>query len=236
MRKIVRTMTAAFIPLPLLRSGLGRHHHRRCRPDRRARMRPTASSTGRASKRPWTNQRRQAACSARSWLSSSGTMSRTQTRCFGRQQVRCRRDEVRRRTLQFGRHNSGVGSLRRKWHPVRHADGDQPDGHRARPLERVSCLRTGRPAGHRRREIHPRENTRTRKSRSSTTSRPPAKASQTRCRRHSAQGAERRSCRSRSIPAKRIFGARRQDQTIGRRHPLLRRIAYRSGIDRSADA
>ena len=50
--------------------------------------------------------------------------------------------EVRRRTLQFRRHNTGVGSLCRKRHPLRDADSDQPTGDRARPLECVPGLRT----------------------------------------------------------------------------------------------
>ena len=72
---------------------------------------------------------------------------RSQAGRLGRQQIRRRRRQIRHRPLQFGRHDPGLGSLCRQRRAVHHALGDQPEGHRPRPVGRLPHLRPRRPAG-----------------------------------------------------------------------------------------
>ena len=114
---------------------------------------------------------------------------RSQGRRLGRQQVRRRRREIRRRPLQFRRHHAGLRGLPGERHPRDHARRDQSAGHRARHVEHLPHLRPRRPAGRGRRRLHSSRTSRARRSPSSTTRPPTARASPTRPRRRSTRAA-----------------------------------------------
>ena len=104
---------------------------------------------------------------------------RSQAGRLGRQQIRRRRRQIRRRPLQLRRDDPGFRSLRRQRRPVHHALGDQPEGHRPRAVGRFPHLRPRRPAGQAVGRTRARRSSRTRRSPSSMTRPPTARASPT---------------------------------------------------------
>ena len=111
-----------------------------------------------------------------------------QARSVGRE-VRRHEAAVRRRALLLVVVDPGVGGLCRGRRAADHAGLDQPDVHRAQPLEHVPRLRPRRPAGRGRRRLHRQELQGQERRRSSTTRPPTAKASPTRPRRRSTRPA-----------------------------------------------
>ena len=82
---------------------------------------------------------------------------RSEGRRLGRQQVRRRRREIRRRPLQFRRHHPGLRGLSGERHPDDHARRHQSARHRAQHVEHLPHLRPGRPAGRGRGRLHSQE-------------------------------------------------------------------------------
>src|SRR6516165_3134323 len=79
---------------------------------------------------------------------------RSERRRLGRQQVRRRWRQIRRRPLQFRRHHSVLRSLPGERHARDHAGGHQSQGHRTQHVEHLPHVRARRPAGGGRGRLH----------------------------------------------------------------------------------
>ena len=161
---------------------------------------------------------------------------RSQAGRLGRQRFRRRRREIRDRQLQFRRHHPVLGSLSGERHPRDHAGFDQSDGHRARHVEHLPRLRPRRPAGPRRRRLHPQalqgQAHRLRQRQDHLRQGPRRRDVEDDQGRRHGLGALRRHQHRREG----LLGAGLQDQTIRRRPRLFRRPLHRSRPDRAADA
>ena len=123
-----------------------------------ARTPPSARSSRTAPSRPSRTSTPPAASTARRSSSSVGDdVSDPKQGVSVANKFVGRRRQVRRRPLQLRRLHPGLGSLCRERHPRDHAGRDQPEVHRARPVEHVPHLRPRRPAGRGRRQVSRRQ-------------------------------------------------------------------------------